>query len=103
MEVADELKDKIKRNPTKEEVLSYILYPEVFIDYINNVKRFGSMHDLDTITFYQGMREGETIHVDFKPGRSIIIRLDSVSEADEEGNRSLFFSLNGQNYPNYCS
>ncbi|MSE08283.1 pyruvate carboxylase, partial [Lactobacillus salivarius] len=96
-EVADELKDKIKRNPTKEEVLSYILYPEVFIDYINNVKRFGSMHDLDTITFYQGMREGETIHVDFKPGRSIIIRLDSVSEADEEGNRSLFFSLNGQN------
>ena len=92
-----ELKDKIKRNPTKEEVLSYILYPEVFIDYINNVKRFGSMHDLDTITFYQGMREGETIHVDFKPGRSIIIRLDSVSEADEEGNRSLFFSLNGQN------
>lgn len=58
-EVADELKDKIKRNPTKEEVLSYILYPEVFIDYINNVKRFGSMHDLDTITFYRGMREGK--------------------------------------------
>lgn len=55
------------------------------------------MNVLDTTTFYQGMRPGETIRVKFRPGRSSIIRLDSISEADEDGNRSLFFSVNGQN------
>ncbi|WGN89410.1 pyruvate carboxylase [Ligilactobacillus faecis] len=92
-----ELTEKIKRKPTQEEVLSYILYPDVFLGYEENTKRFGSMNVLDTTTFYQGMRPGETIRVKFRPGRSSIIRLDSISEADEDGNRSLFFSVNGQN------
>lgn len=92
-----ELTEKIKRKPTQEEVLSYILYPDVFLGYEENTKRFGSMNVLDTTTFYQGMRSGETIRVKFRPGRSSIIRLDSISEADEDGNRSLFFSVNGQN------
>ena len=52
---------------------------------------------LDRTTFYQGMRPGETIRVKFRPGRSSIFRLDSISDADEDGDRSLFFSANGQN------
>lgn len=92
-----ELLEKIKRKPTAEEVLSYILYPDVFMGYEENTKRFGSMGVLDTTTFYQGMRPGETIRVKFRPGRSSIFRLDSISDADEDGNRSLFFSANGQN------
>ena len=92
-----ELLEKIKRKPTAEEVLSYILYPDVFMGYEENTKRFGSMGVLDTTTFYQGMRPGETIRVKFRPGRSSIFRLDSISDADEDGDRSLFFSANGQN------
>lgn len=92
-----ELTEKIKRKPTAEEVLSYILYPDVFMGYEENTKRFGSMGVLDTTTFYQGMRPGETVRVKFRPGRSSIFRLDSISDADEDGNRSLFFSVNGQN------
>ncbi|MCL8203696.1 pyruvate carboxylase [Ligilactobacillus agilis] len=94
--VKSELAEKIKHDPTPEEVLSYILYPEVFLGYEANVERFGSMYALDTTTFYQGMRPGETVHIDFAPGRSIIVRLDSVSTADDAGNRSIFYSLNGQ-------
>ncbi|KRN88927.1 pyruvate carboxylase [Ligilactobacillus ceti] len=93
---AKELEAEIKRKPTAEEVLSYILYPEVFLTYETNCNKFGSMTSLDTTTFYQGMRPSETIHINFKPGKSSIVKLDSISEADEDGNRSLFFSLNGQ-------
>ena len=45
-----ELTEKIKRKPTQEEVLSYILYPDVFLGYEENTKRFGSMNVLDTTT-----------------------------------------------------
>ncbi|SEM57700.1 pyruvate carboxylase [Ligilactobacillus sp. WC1T17] len=96
-QVRTELAAKIKRDPSDEEVLSYILYPDVFLTYNETSERFGSMQYLATTVFYQGMRQDETIHVDFAPGRSAIIRLDSISEADEEGNRVVFFSLNGQN------
>ncbi len=94
--VKTELAQKIKRRPTEEEVLSYILYPDVFLGYEENVKKFGSMGILDTTTFYQGMRSGETIRLKYRPGKTSIFRLDSISEADEDGNRSLFFSVNGQ-------
>lgn len=96
LKVKNELTEKIKYEPSPEEVLSYILYPDVFLTYEDNIRTFGSMFALDTTTFYQGMRSGETIHVNFSPGRSVIVRLDSISTADEAGNRSLFFSLNGQ-------
>ena len=95
--VKSELEQKIRREASEEEVLSYVLYPDVFLTYNQNSEKFGSMHALATTVFYQGMRQGETIHVDFAPGRSVIIRLDSISDADEDGNRVVFFSLNGQN------
>ena len=95
--VKSELEQKIRREASEEEVLSYVLYPDVFLTYNQNSEKFGSMHSLATTVFYQGMRQGETIHVDFAPGRSVIIRLDSISDADEDGNRVVFFSLNGQN------
>lgn len=90
------LAEKLRRTPSKEEVLSYILYPEVFMGYEETSEKFGLMHILDTPTFYQGMRPGETLHVKASEGKSMIVRLESISDADDDGNRSLFFSLNGQ-------
>ena len=93
---AAELKEKIKHQPTSEEVLSYLLYPEVFLNYEKSNEQFGTLGVLDTMTFYQGMRNHELLHVHFGKGRTLIIRLNSISEPDEEGNRTLFFNLNGQ-------
>ena len=95
-QVAYELAQKLRHKPTNQEVLSYILYPEVFLDFENNSQKFGAMHILDTPTFYQGMRPGETIEIKIAEGKEMIVRLDSISKADDVGNRSLFFSLNGQ-------
>ncbi|KRM89175.1 pyruvate carboxylase [Liquorilactobacillus vini] len=94
--IANELKQKIKHQPTSEEVLSYILYPEVFLDYTKSSEQFGALSVLDTMTFFQGMRSHELLHVLFGKGKTLIIKLNSISEADEDGNRSLFFNLNGQ-------
>ncbi|KRL38724.1 pyruvate carboxylase [Liquorilactobacillus uvarum DSM 19971] len=94
--VAKELEEKIKREPTTEEVLSYVLYPDVFLEYEDMINKFGELGILDTNTFYQGMRTEETIHIDYGVGKKIIVRLNSIGNADEEGNRNLYFTLNGQ-------
>lgn len=94
--VADDLETKIKRKPTIEEVLSYVLYPDVFLDYEEMIEKFGELEILDTNTFYQGMRTEETLHIDYGVGKRAIVRLNSIGDADEEGNRNLYFTLNGQ-------
>ncbi|KRM96507.1 pyruvate carboxylase [Liquorilactobacillus aquaticus DSM 21051] len=93
---AKELEEKIKREPTIEEILSYVMYPDVFLEYEEMINKFGELEILDTNTFYQGMRTEETIHIDYGVGKKIIVRLNSIGNADEEGNRNLYFTLNGQ-------
>lgn len=94
--VSNELAEKVGFTPKDEQVLSYLMYPQVFLDYCKAYDQFGEVKLLDTPTFFYGMRLGEKINVEIEKGKVLIIRLDEIGEADEEGNRILFFNLNGQ-------
>ncbi|KAF1304717.1 MULTISPECIES: pyruvate carboxylase [Enterococcus] len=94
--VKAELTEKINYEPNQREVLSYLMYPQVFLDYQKANEQFADVTVLDTPTFFQGMRLGETINVEIEKGKILIIRLDEIGEPDIEGNRVLFFNLNGQ-------
>ncbi|MCJ0536806.1 pyruvate carboxylase [Enterococcus cecorum] len=94
--VRNELAEKVGFTPKVEQVLSYLMYPQVFLDYCKAYDQFGEVKLLDTPTFFYGMRLGEKINVEIEKGKVLIIRLDEIGEADEEGNRILFFNLNGQ-------
>ena len=95
-QVKRELQGLIGYNPEAHEVLSYIMYPQVFLDYQKMQNEFGSVTLLDTPTFFHGMRLGEKIEVRIEKGKTLSIRLDEIGEADLAGNRVLFFNLNGQ-------
>ena len=95
-QVAKELENKIGREPSEEEVISYVLYPDVFMDYFKRHQQYGRISVLDTNTFYQGMRPGETVHIHIAPGKTEILRLDSISDVDVDGNRHLFFAVDGE-------
>ncbi|MFC0234593.1 pyruvate carboxylase [Vagococcus entomophilus] len=90
------LAEKIGYEPNQEEVLSYLMYPQVFLDYCKVYNDFGDVTLLDTPTFFYGMRLNENIEVQIEKGKILIIRLDEIGEPDLEGNRVLFFTLNGQ-------
>ncbi|KRN10681.1 pyruvate carboxylase [Liquorilactobacillus mali KCTC 3596 = DSM 20444] len=91
-----ELRTKLKHLPTEEELLSYLLYPDVFVDYAKALENFGDLSSLDTTTFYQGMRTEETVHIERGKGQTLIVKLASIGEADEDGKRILYFVVNGQ-------
>ncbi|WP_321387800.1 pyruvate carboxylase [uncultured Enterococcus sp.] len=95
-QVRKELAEKIGYEPKNEEVLSYLMYPQVFLDYRTSYQNYGDVTLLDTPTFFHGIRLGESVEVQIEKGKTLIIRLDEVGEPDIEGNRTLFFNLNGQ-------
>ncbi len=94
--VKQELQQLVGFEPSQKDVISYIMYPQVFLDYCKMNDSFGDVELLDTVTFFQGMRIGETTEVRIEKGKTLIITLDQIGDPDLEGNRVLFFNLNGQ-------
>lgn len=94
--VKQELSEHLGAEPTMEEVLSYVMYPQVFLDYQFYNNLYGEVTKFDTPTFFYGMRMGEQIEVNLERGKTLIIKLNQIGAPDLEGNRVLYFELNGQ-------
>jgi pyruvate carboxylase len=91
----EELHRKLRRRPTENDLFSYIMYPQVFLDFDKSRKTYDSLSGLPTTAFFYGLRLGEEISVDIDEGKTLFIKLVSVSEADAQGVRTLFYELNG--------
>lgn len=90
------LEKEIEREATVYNLLTYILYPQVFIDYEQFQKEYGNVSVLDTPTYFYGMRTGEEIEVEIEQGKTLIIKLGSISDSKPDGTRVIYFELNGQ-------
>ena len=89
------LAELLGRSATVEEVLSYSLYPKVFLDFVKHREQFGDLGGLTTPIFFYGLRQGVEMETDLEAGKTLIIALRGISEPDDQGNRTVFFSLNG--------
>lgn len=90
------LEKKVGRNVRYDEVLSYLLYPEVFLKYVRFRHSFGDVSVLPTPQFFYGMRSGDEITVEIEPGKTLVVKFLTVSEPHPDGMRTVFFELNGQ-------
>ncbi|MEM0923925.1 MAG: pyruvate carboxylase, partial [Pseudomonadota bacterium] len=79
-----------------EDLCSFLMYPKVYLDYMGQRRDYGPMRVLPTPTFFYGMEPGEEIQVELRPGVTLVIQLQAISEPDETGEVKLFFELNGQ-------
>jgi pyruvate carboxylase len=92
----EELAGKTRGEPRDVDVLSYLLYPQVFQDYEKHLKRYDNTSVIPTPAFFYGLKSGEEIAVEIEPGKTLIIRYLTTSEPREDGMRTIFFELNGQ-------
>jgi pyruvate carboxylase len=93
--VHSELSAKLGREITSEEVLSYRLYPKVFLDYIRHQEAFGDVSHLTTPVFFYGLSQGQEIETDIEAGKTLVISLKGISAPNPKGVRTVFFDLNG--------
>jgi pyruvate carboxylase len=90
------LEKKVNHPIRRDDLLSYLLYPEVFLKYDKFRQSYGDVSVLPTYAFFYGLRSGEEITVEIESGKALIIKFLTTSEAHPDGTRTLFFELNGQ-------
>jgi pyruvate carboxylase len=93
--VREELRAKLRREVTTDDVYSYLMYPEVFLQFAKMLATYDDLSVLPTPAFFYGLKPGEEITVDLEPGKTLFIRLISVGPPDAEGKRVVAFELNG--------
>jgi pyruvate carboxylase len=90
------MEKKIGRKPTRDETLSYLMYPDVFVEFARKRQMWGDVDKLPTPQFYYGMESGADITVELEPGKSLAIKFQTIGEPHPDGTRTVFFELNGQ-------
>lgn len=91
-----ELEPKLRRPPTDQDVISYILYPKVFADYAEHQAKYSDLSVLPTPAFFFGMAKGEEVSIEIEAGKTLIIKFLTIGEAQPDGRRVVYFELNGQ-------
>jgi pyruvate carboxylase len=95
-QAAEEVARFLRRQPTRREVVTYLLYPKVYRDFVAHQHEYGDTSVLPTPVFFYGQQPGEEIAVDIEPGKTLIIKYLTYSEPHADGKRTVFFELNGQ-------
>jgi pyruvate carboxylase len=95
-ETATQIEKRIGRPPLADEVLSYLMYPDVFLKFARARESYGDVDVLPTPAFYYGIQRGEEIAVELEPGKTLAIKFLTLGEPHPDGTRTVFFELNGQ-------
>lgn len=95
-EIKEEVEGRISRPITNEELMSYLMYPDVFIQYAEHRKKYEDVSVIPTDVFFYGPPMNEEISIDIEEGKTLILKLVAISPANAEGNCTIFFELNGQ-------
>jgi pyruvate carboxylase len=98
-----ELSAKLRRAATTDEVYSHLMYPEVFTAFDKHRHDYSDVSVLPTPAFFYGLRLREEVSVTIEPGKTLIIRLVNVSEAEKDSRRTVTYELNGMTRETYIT
>ena len=71
------------------------MYPQVFADFQSFLEKYDRLTGLPTPSFFYGLRLGEEISIEIGPGKILFVKLISIGDVDDVGERNIFFELNG--------
>ncbi len=91
-----ELGRKLERKPSEPEFASWLMYPKVFSDFAAAQDMYGPVSVLPTPTYFYGMQAEDEIYVDLERGKTLVVRCLAIGDADDKGQVTVFFELNGQ-------
>ena len=90
------VQELLRREPSRREVVSYLLYAKVYEDFTAHVRKYSDTSGLPTPAFFCGLEPGEEMSVDIEPGKTLIIKFLTTGDPHPDGKRTVFFELNGQ-------
>ncbi len=93
---AEKVMELTGKPPTRRDVLSHVMYPKVYEDYVNHRKRYADTSRLPTPVYFYGLKRNEEVAIEIETGKTLIIKSLAISDPTAEGKRTVFFELNGQ-------
>jgi pyruvate carboxylase len=90
-----DLERQLERKPTDQEVVTHLLYPRVFPGLAEHERLYSNTSVLPTPVFFFGMLPGEEVSVDIEKGKTLILKFLTVGDPHPDGQRVVFFELNG--------
>ena len=90
------LEKKVGHAIRRDDLLTYFLYPDVFLKYDKFRQTYSDVSVLPTPVFFYGLKSGEEVTIEIEPGKTLIVKFLTSSDPHPDGTRTLFFELNGQ-------
>ncbi len=84
---------------TPRATLNRLLFPGPTKDFERSRDAYSDLAVLGTREFLHGIEVGHEHEIDLEPGKRLLIGLQSVSDADERGLRTVMFTMGGQLRP----
>ena len=91
-----EVEKFLGREPSRREIVTYLLYPKVYKAYALHDKQYGDVSCIPTPFFFFGTVQNEEFTVVIEAGKSLIVKFLTVDGGNANGYRTVFYELNGQ-------
>ncbi|PUE22961.1 pyruvate carboxylase [Limnohabitans sp. MMS-10A-160] len=92
----EKLKKYVGHDVDDQQLGSYLMYPKVYQAYAKHRSQYGDVSGIPTSTYFYGLQDHEEIAVSIEQGKTLHIRVEGRTPADDKGHCRLFFELNGQ-------
>jgi pyruvate carboxylase len=93
-------KDVLERTDNTEyfcynDLVSHAMYPDVHRDFMTHIGKYSDTSIIPTPQFFSKMSVGETVNLTHMGTRNVTVKLVAIGHQDEDGNRRVFFEVNG--------
>jgi pyruvate carboxylase len=83
---------------TEKDLLSYALYPDVYMDWKKFAASYGEVGKLPTHSFLTPMKKGQEVEIEIGSGQMLIVKLVAIQDIKEDGTRTVVFEVNGESW-----
>ena len=95
-ELREEVEAKVHHDLPDTQLASYLMYPQVYLDYDKFARAFGDVSVVPTVSFFYGMKPYQEVPIEIEPGKTLLVKFLTIGDPDADGVVTVFFELNGQ-------
>jgi pyruvate carboxylase len=92
----EELAAKVRHDPSDTDLASYLVYPQVFLDFDRFRSHYSDVSVIPTTAFFYGLQPYQELPIEIEPGKTLLVKFLTVGDPDPDGMVTVFFELNGQ-------
>src|SRR4051812_12234108 len=92
----EEVAEKTRHEISDTDLASYLMYPQVFLEFDRFRGHYGDVSVIPTKPFFYGLKPYQEVPIEIEPGKTLQVTFLTVGDPDADGMVTVFFELNGQ-------